>query len=197
MSAHLALINNSTSRPYSAILANAICLDFPIFETRCELSPHTICNHSHQQCKKAQLSLIGYAKFESKEAIPNHDFYPHTATPIPQEDFLCQGCGTNRTHCKEQCQSFLPEVVGYLVEEWDSTERKFVEKEVTVGGYAPLKHGFFSYQLWKEERNRIRQRRAQAKLGREKKRKTRETDDEEAQPKSKKSRTNHSDNSTA
>jgi len=196
VSSHLALINNSRERPYSAILANAICLDFPIFENRCELSPHAICNHPNQQCKKAQLALVGYAKYESKEAIPNHDFYPLTGTPIPQEDFLCKGCGTNHEHCKELCQSFLPEVVGYLVEEWDYKERRFIKKEVTVGGYTPLKHGFFSYQLWKEERNRIRQRRAQAKRERGKKRKERETDDEETQPKAKKSCTNHSESPT-
>ena len=81
------------------------------------------------------------------------------------------------------------------MEEWDYTERRFIEKEVTVGGYAPLKHGFFSYQLWKEERNRIRQRRAQAKREREKKR-LRSTDDEETQPKAKKSRTQYSTSPT-
>jgi len=196
VSSHLALINSDRGHPYSVILANAICLDFPIFEYCCELSPLRICNHLNQQCKKAQLALVGYAKYESKEAEPHHDFYPLVATPEPQEDFLCKGCGTNRSNCKEQCQSFLLEIVGYLVEEWDTSERKFVDKEITAGGYTPLKHGYFSYQLWKEERNSRRQRRAHTKLIREKKRKARESDEQEAEPKAKKSCTSLSDSPT-
>ena len=157
MSSHLALINSDREHPYSVILAKAIALNFPIFEYCCELSPLRICNHPNQQCKRAQLALVGYAKYESEEGIPHHDFYPLVATPEPQEDFLCKGCGTNHDNCKEHCQSFLPEVVGYLVEEWDISKRKFVDREVTAGGYIPLKHRYFSYQLWKEERNSRRQ----------------------------------------
>ena len=83
-----------------------------------------------------------------------------------------------------------------MVEEWDTSERKFVDKEITAGGYTPLKHGYFSYQLWKEERNSQRQRRAQTKLIREKKRKARESDEQEAEPKAKKSCTSLSDSPT-
>jgi len=82
-----------------------------------------------------------------------------------------------------------------LVEEWDISERKFVDKEITHSGYTPLKHGYFSYQLWKEERNSRRQRRAHTKLIRERKRK-RESDEQEDEPKAKKSHKSHSDSPT-
>ena len=83
-----------------------------------------------------------------------------------------------------------------MVEEWDPSERKFVDKEIMTSAYTPLKHRYFSYQLWKEERNSRRQRRAHTKLIRERKRKERVLDEQEDEPKAKKSRKSHSDSPT-
>jgi len=73
--------------------------------------------------------------------------------------------------------------------------QNFTLKEIPVGEYKSIEHRFFSYRLWKEERNNLIQQRAQDKFKRSKKRKERETDatEEEGEPKRKKSCQHHSD----
>jgi hypothetical protein len=178
----LFLVNSSDKGNYHHILRSALSVDFPFFEPRCELSPLTFCEHPHTPCKKSKLSLIGYAKYIDGA----HKFQPLPLEPEPIFAFVCQGCGVQKGHCKEECSLYAEEIIGYKVFTWDLQQRDFRITQVKKEDYDTLKHGYFSYKVWKRELDEIRRERS---LRRNKRTREESYEFPERQPKRKKTRT--------
>ena len=151
----LSLFNYTSDLNFHALLRRALTCNFPFFETRCELSPQTICDHPHISCRHAKIALIGYALYQEG----TYTFEPLHEEPQPIFDFVCNGCAETRQHCTEGCRSFLEELVGYRVYYWDHRTRRFEDKVIGKNEYDPLFHGYFSYRLWKEEQKEIEAKR--------------------------------------
>jgi hypothetical protein len=135
----LCLINEKNTGNYHHILRLALAIDFPFFEPHCKLSPLTLCKHPHSPCKRAKLSLVGYAKFTNG----TYKFEPLPFDPEPIHTFVCKGCRVQKGKCKEECTLYAKEIIGYRVYQWDTTLREFKYLSVTKESLEPLKHGFF------------------------------------------------------
>jgi hypothetical protein len=110
--------------------------------------------------------LIGYAK----HIDGTHKFQPLPLEPEPIFAFVCQGCGVQKGLCKEECSLYAEEIIGYKVYVWDLNQRDFRVTQVKREDYDTLKHGYFSYKVWKKELDEIRRAREEKKRKR-----TRET----------------------
>src|SRR5258706_2037651 len=177
--AGFSLLNYGSNLDFHTLFQHALITNFPFFETWCELSPMTVCAHPLQTCRKAHISLVGYAFYKPNRA---HTFNPIPCRPEPIHDYVCNSCGVPKGRCREECSSFLEELTRYTVYQWDIRAQQFIERVVTVTEYNPLYHGYFSYHLWRKEIREIEAKRRE-------KRKRKESDEplEEDQPTPKKS----------
>lgn len=118
----LQLIN---TYPVSAITALwcALTTDFPYYEPHCKISPGTVCSHPLTPCHKASLCQIGYTVYDKETKL--HDFVGLLADPKPVVEFCCFRCGVKKEKCKEQCSSYIQELVGYKVWEWLVTKKQY------------------------------------------------------------------------
>jgi hypothetical protein len=178
----LFLVNSTNPGNYHHILRATLSVNFPFFEPRCELLPLTFCEHPHIPCRKSKLSLISYAK----NIDGTHKFQPLPLEPEPIFAFVCQGCGVQKGLCKEECSLYAEEIIGYKVYVWDLVQRDFCITQVKKEDYDMLKHGYFSYKVWKKELDNIRR-----SCDEKKRKRNREESYEllEGQPKRKKMRT--------
>ena len=142
---------------FSLQLRRSLTLDFPFFEDRCELSPTTLCDHP-EECRHKKTGLVGYAKYSSNHH-PTHEFVPIPFDPQPIFKFLCLGCGETKGNCQEGCKTFCNELSGYKVCYWDDRSSAFKQDTITVAGYKPEKHGYFSYRVWKDNQRKEREER--------------------------------------
>ena len=139
-------VNHSAVPTYHRAITKALTTDFPLFEQCCEISPHSVCNHLQKKCRRARLALQGYARYYST----GHKFVPLPIEPIPLFKLLCDSCSLPRGECTEYCSAWATELWGYTVHQWDINQGKFKEFEIHRDTYNPLKHGYFSYKLYRE-----------------------------------------------
>jgi hypothetical protein len=143
----LCYISNHTAQDIDPdlILETAIKCDFPIYETRCPLSPRKIC--THEDCPKKQFCIVGYCKFVNGK--PTYE--PLPALPTPIHELVCKGCAEPRGRCEENCTTYAEEHTGYWAYRWNRKERQFKEERVPEEYYNPFYHGYFSYKSWRKE----------------------------------------------
>ena len=123
----LSLLNYTSDLNLHVLLRRALTCDFPFFETRCELSPQTVCNHPDTSCRHTRIALIGYGLYQKRGT---HTIKPLFHEPYPIFDFVCEECAQTRQYCTEGCRSFLEELVGYRVYYWEHRAREFKEKVI-------------------------------------------------------------------
>ena len=140
-------INHAATPTYHKTITRALTTDFPIFKQRCKFSPHTVCNHPEKNCKRARLSLQGYARYYTT----GYKFIPLPANPFPIFKLLCDGCALPQSQCDEGCFAYCEELWAYTVYQWDADGGRFDEVEILSKDLDPLKHGFFSYKVYKDE----------------------------------------------
>ncbi len=122
--AAFSLLNYGSDLDFHALFQHTLITDFPFFETRCGLSPMTVCAHPNSTCKKAHISLVGYAYYEPNRA---HTFMPIPCRLEPIHDYVCNGCGVPKGRCREECSSFLEELTRYTVFQWDIHQQKIIK----------------------------------------------------------------------
>ena len=89
--------------------------------------------------------MVSYCKFNECEPV----FVPLPTTPEPVFAWLCSGCGARRGACREECGTYIEELVGYWVFEWNVRNRAFKQVYVDIKEYCPVRHRYFSYKKWR------------------------------------------------